>query len=119
VLRLGVSCAKNRIEQRFSSEGMSRYANARVSTVFWLALVALVVALLCAPFFRYLYWLGDEGTLLHTVELVLQRKRIYEDFFQFLPPGTSLVTAAWFSITGVSFGSARPNRDLSPRRDRA
>lgn len=107
MLRLDVSWARNRFERLFSSEGISRYANARVSTVFWLALVALVVALLCAPFFRYLYWLGDEGTLLHTAELVLQRKRIYEDFFQFLPPGTYLATAAWFSITGVSVGSAR------------
>lgn len=106
MLRLDFSGARNRSEGRLSSE-LSRYATARSSTILWLALIALVVVLLCAPFFRFLFFLGDEGTLLRDAELVLQGKRIYEDFFQFLPPGVDVVTAIWFSITGVSFGSAR------------
>jgi hypothetical protein len=82
-----------------------------------LALVGLIAALLCAPFFRFLYYLGDEGTLLHEAELVLRGQRLYADFFGFLPPGAIVVTAAWFSVAGVSFGAAvAGNHDL--RRDR-
>ena len=79
----------------------------RLSSVRWLVLVALAAALLCAPFFRALYFLGDEGTVLHEADLILLGKKIYADFFQFLPPGGVVFTAAWFSIAGVSFGSAR------------
>ena len=52
-------------------------------------------------------FLGDEGTLLREAELILHGKRLYVDFFQLVPPGTLVVTAAWFGIAGVSFGSAR------------
>ena len=58
----------------------------RSSSVWWLVLVSLAAALLCAPFFRLLFFWGDEGVLLHEAELILQGKKIYADFFQFLPP---------------------------------
>ena len=90
-----------------SSEAEVPYASDRSSSIWWLVLVALAAALLCAPFFRMLFFLGDEGTVLHAAELILQGKKIYADFFQFLPPGGVAFTAAWFSIAGVSFGSAR------------
>ena len=79
----------------------------RSSNVWWVILVALAAVLLCAPFFRVLPFLGDEGSLLHEAELILQGKRIYADFFQFLPPGAVVLDAAWFNMAGVSFGSAR------------
>ena len=79
----------------------------RWSSIWWLFLVALFSALLCAPFFRVLVFWGDEGVLLHEAELILQGKKLYADFFQFLPPGGPVLTAAWFSVAGVSFGAAR------------
>ena len=75
--------------------------------VWWLVLVGLAAVVLCAPFFRILIFLGDEGILLRQAELILQGKTLYLDFFQFLPPGTVLLIAAWFSIAGVSFTAAR------------
>jgi hypothetical protein len=45
--------------------------------------------------------------LLRQAELLLRGRRLYADFFQFLPPGAIVVTAAWFSVAGVSFGAAR------------
>ncbi len=72
-----------------------------------LLVVGLVAALLYVPFYRVVLFLGDEGTLLREAELILHGKRLYADFFQLLPPGTLVVTAAWFGIAGVSFGSAR------------
>ena len=76
-------------------------------SIWWLVLVVMVAALLCAPFFRMLFFWGDEGALLHEAELLLQGKKIYADFFQLLPPGSVILTAAWFTLAGVSFGSAR------------
>jgi hypothetical protein len=77
------------------------------SSVRGLLVVGLVAALLCAPFYRVVLFLGDEGTLLRGAELILHGKRVYADFFQLVPPGTLVATAAWFGIAGVSFGSAR------------
>ena len=92
-----------------SSVDATRYApdRSRSSSVWWLVLVGLAATLLCAPFFRMLFFWGDEGALLHEAELLLQGKKIYADFFQFLPPGSVILTAAWFSIAGISFGAAR------------
>ena len=89
------------------SEPEAPYAPSRWSSVCWLVLVAVAAALLCAPFFRMLFFWGDEGALLHEAELLLQGKKIYADFFQLLPPGSVIFTAAWFSLAGVAFGSAR------------
>jgi hypothetical protein len=90
-----------------SSDSAAPDAPGRSSSIWWLALVGLATALLCAPFFRILFFLGDEGTLLREAELLLGGKKIYADFFQFLPPGAFVVTAAWYSVAGVSFGAAR------------
>src|SRR5262245_19185150 len=73
----------------------------------WLLFVALVTALLCMPFSRAIFWLGDEGVLLHGADRMLQGSRLYDDFFEFLPPGGFVITAIWFGLAGVSFVSAR------------
>jgi hypothetical protein len=75
--------------------------------VWWMPVVGLVAALLCLPFFRTVFWLGDEGVLLHGAEKVLHGDRLYIDFFEFLPPGGFLITAAWFDMAGTSMASAR------------
>ena len=78
------------------------------SSRWWLLLVGLIAAALCAPFFRSVYGMsGDEGVLLNGAERMLRGSRIYVDFFEFLPPGGFVLTAAWFSIAGISVGSAR------------
>ena len=89
------------------SDGAAPDAPGRWSSIWWLALVGLASVLLCAPFFRVFYFPGDEGPLLREAELLLRGQRLYVDFFQFLPPGAIVVTAAWFSVAGVSFGAAR------------
>jgi Dolichyl-phosphate-mannose-protein mannosyltransferase len=73
----------------------------------WLLLVALVAGAVCAPFLRTVYWLGDEGVLLRGAEQILKGRRLYVDFFEFLPPAGFDLTAAWLGLTGVSFVSAR------------
>ena len=74
-------------------------------------LVALILSLLaivlCLPFARYVWLLGDEGVVLHGAERLLHGNRIYVDFFEFLPPGCFVITAAWFGIAGTSFLAAR------------
>ena len=60
------------------------------------------------PFFRTVFEVDiDEGILLNGAERMLRGSRLYADFFEFLPPGGFVLTAAWFSIVGISFGSAR------------
>jgi hypothetical protein len=100
--------AQTRSTEHRSSDGAAPDAPDRsTSSIWWLALVGLVAVLMCAPFFRLLLVLGDEGALLRQAELLLGGQRLYADFFQFLPPGAIVVTAAWFSVAGVSFGAAR------------
>jgi len=81
--------------------------NHRLNSLGWLALVGLISLLLCAPFFRVIYDLPDEGIFLRGAEMILQGKRLYGDFFGFLPPGSYLITAAAFGIGGSSIESAR------------
>ena len=69
--------------------------------------VALIAALLCAPFFRYLTSLADEGVFLHAATRILGGETIYRDFFEFLPPGSFLIVAAWMKLVGVGFASVR------------
>lgn len=78
----------------------------RLRSARWLALVGLLSALLCAPFMRPVS-LGDEGMMLHAADRMLTNQRLYIDFFEFLPPGGFVVTAAWFAVAGVSYVSAR------------
>ena len=79
----------------------------RRRNLWWLLSVGVVTAALCLPFLRFVYWLGDEGILLHGAERMLHGSRLYADFFEFLPPGGFLLTAAWFRIAGISILSAR------------
>ena len=82
-------------------------ASGRSGPLLWLSFVGLVSAGLCLPFVRAIYWLGDEGELLHGAERMLHGARIYADFFEFLPPGGFVLTEAWLWIAGSSILSAR------------
>src|SRR5215467_4347676 len=73
----------------------------------WLPLVGLIAVVLCVPFFRTVYGMGDEGVLLNGALRLLRGERLYADFFEFLPPGGFVLTALWFSVAGISFESAR------------
>src|SRR5437870_5405854 len=93
--------------QSRSLEDPEILAPARPGNRLWLPFVGLVTALLCMPFIRAIFWLGDEGVLLHGADRMLRGSTLYVDFFEFLPPGGFVLTAAWFSLTGVSLLSAR------------
>jgi hypothetical protein len=80
---------------------------AGLGNLWWLLLVAIVAAALCLPFLRTIYGNEDEGVLLHGATRILDGKRLYADFFEFLPPGGFVLTAVWFKIAGISIVSAR------------
>jgi len=90
-----------------SLEDLEILAPARMGNRLWLPFVGLVTAMLCMPFARAIFWLGDEGVLLHGADRMVRGSTLYVDFFEFLPPGGFVLTAAWFSVTGVSLLSAR------------
>ena len=69
--------------------------------------VAVITVAVCAPFFRFVFWLGDEGVLLLGGERLLRGMRLYLDFFAFLPPGGYVLVAGWMKLLGASFGSVR------------
>jgi hypothetical protein len=69
--------------------------------------VGLVTAALCVPLIRYVWFLGDEGVLLHGAERMLRGEKIYMDFFEFLPPGGFMIMEGWFGVAGISLLSAR------------
>src|SRR5438034_137419 len=75
--------------------------------LYWLLFVGLSVFILCLPFMRSIYWLGDEGILLHGAERLLRGRRLYIDFFEILPPGGFVILAIWLGITEISIWSAR------------
>lgn len=88
-------------------ERCQRVRGSSSSSRWWLPLVGLIAAVLCVPFIRTVYWMGDEGVLLNGAERMLRGSRLYADFFELLPPGGFVLTEAWLSIAGISFGSAR------------
>ena len=65
-----------------------------------LAVFAASLAL-CAPFRRYIPWIGDEGILLRGATEILSGRALYRDVFEFYPPGGFLLTAAWLKLGGV------------------
>ncbi|MBU6449563.1 MAG: hypothetical protein KGQ26_08060 [Rhodospirillales bacterium] len=67
------------------------------------AVVSLVAFLLCLPFIRSVYWMGDEGVLLRGGAELLAGHKIYTNFFAFLPPGGYLLLAGWMKLFGPSF----------------
>ena len=75
-------------------------------SAFWLLLVLVVSVLLSAPFIiTPRYW--DEGIYLLGAERLLHGDRLYADFFEFLPPGSFLITAGWLAMVGTSLWSVR------------
>ena len=66
-------------------------------------LVSFAALLLCLPFIRSVYWLGDEGILLRGGAELLRGRKIYADFFAFLPPGGYLLMAGWMKLFGPGF----------------
>jgi hypothetical protein len=67
----------------------------------------LSTAAICAPFFRYVQWLGDEGVVLHGADRILRGERLYGEFFEFIPPGSFLIVAAWMQLISSSFAAMR------------
>lgn len=82
-------------------------AESRRPWIIWLVLVGVLTALLCTPFFRAIYWTGDEGVLLSVAQRLMSGQRLYADFFQMLPPGGYLLTEGWLRLFGVTLWSAR------------
>ncbi|HEV1994855.1 MAG TPA: hypothetical protein VGR03_11020 [Candidatus Acidoferrum sp.] len=89
------------------SDDLAIRASVGCSGGWWLPFVGLVAALLGLPFIRTVFGMGDEGVLLRGAERMLQERKLYTDFFEFLPPGGFVLTATWFSIAGISVWSAR------------
>lgn len=77
------------------------------NTALWLFLVAMAALILCAPFADAVFAVGDEGVLLHAAERILQGRKLYVDFFEFLPPGGFVLTAGWLGTFGTTLWSAR------------
>ena len=72
-----------------------------------LALVVTVMCTVavCAPFFRYVQWFGDEGIVLNAADKILRGERLYGDFFELLPPASFLIGTAWMKLIGSSLAS--------------
>jgi hypothetical protein len=49
----------------------------------------------------------DEGIFLLGAQRLLHGDRLYADFFEFLPPGSFLITAGWLAMVGTSLWSVR------------
>jgi hypothetical protein len=99
--------APAKLSQPPLSEDKALTIVAESGSVWWLVFVALAAALICAPFIRTVYWMGDEGVLLDGAQRMLHGDRLYVDLFEMLPPGGFVLTAMWFSIAGMSILSAR------------
>ena len=96
-----------RTDETRPSDDLTRGKPILSSDFWWLLAVGLIAVTLCLPFTLYVFWLGDEGVMLHGAERMLRGDRIYLDFFEFLPPGSFAITAAWFKLAGISLLSAR------------
>ncbi|HET8995692.1 MAG TPA: hypothetical protein VFN42_03410, partial [Acetobacteraceae bacterium] len=73
----------------------------------WLLMVACVTGALCLPFLHFATLSGDEGLLFDGVQRMLLGHTIYRDFFEFLPPGSFIVTAGWLWMFGDSYVCAQ------------
>jgi hypothetical protein len=92
---------------RDGSEVRLMLARAVSRQSWFLPLVGLAAVVLCLPFLRTIFSMGDEGVLLHGAARMLRGDRLYADFFEFLPPGGFVLTEAWLRIVGISVLSAR------------
>jgi hypothetical protein len=95
------------VGQTGSSNDLGSLKAARLRDFCLVVSVALVTAAVCVPLIRYVWFLGDEGVLLHGAERMLRGEKIYIDFFEFLPPGGFMIMEGWFGIAGMSLLSAR------------
>ena len=93
--------------QTSPADNLTRVKPTWSSDWWWLLAVGLIAVALCLPFTLYVFWLPDEGVMLHGAERMLRGDRIYLDFFEFLPPGSFAITAIWFKVAGISLLSAR------------
>jgi hypothetical protein len=89
------------------SDRASVPTRANTSGLWSLLVVATATALVCAPFMRTVYSMGDEGVWLHAAQRMLRGETLYLDFFEFAPPGGFVLTAAWLKIAGLSLWAAR------------
>lgn len=89
------------------SENIAAAIPGRLAGLVATVVVGLAAVALGAPFMHSIFGLGDEGVLLTGADRMLHGSRLYVDFFEFLPPGGFVVTAAWFWIAGISLWSAR------------
>jgi len=100
-----LTCARLTEPDTTPSGDRNRPAGLASDGLLWVTILSTVG--ICAPFFRYIQWLGDEGIVLHGADRILRGERLYADFFEFLPPGSFLVGAAWMQLIGSSFASMR------------
>src|SRR5262249_40317170 len=94
-------------DQPDSFNDLAPVRSARLRAFLWLLVVSVLTVVVCSPFVRFVWLLSDEGIFLRGAELMLAGKRLYADFFEFLPPGNFLIIEGWFRLTGVSLLSAR------------
>ena len=92
---------------RVSPNDLTSHRPSNQSGFWWLLVVGFIAAMLCVPFIRSVYWLGDEGILLNGATRLLKGSRLYVDFFEAFPPGGFVLTAVWFDMVGTSMLSAR------------
>ena len=100
-----LTCARLTEPDTTPSGDRNRPAGLVSDGLLWVTILSTVG--ICAPFFRYIQWLGDEGIVLHGADRILRGERLYADFFEFLPPGSFLIGAAWMQLIGSSFASMR------------
>src|SRR5215471_4575225 len=73
----------------------------------WLLCVGLAAAAWSVPFIHVIWWMADEGILLHAAQRMRRGERLYRDFFEYLPPGGFVLVEAWLRLFGMSFMAAR------------
>ena len=66
---------------RVSPNDLTSHHPSYQSGFWWLLVVGFIAAMLCVPFIRSVYWLGDEGMLLNGATRLLKGSRLYVDFF--------------------------------------
>src|SRR6266852_856194 len=92
------------LHRRRRIQGSSRPPLSRDPLLYGVVLIGLAA---CAPFFRYVSSLGDEGVLLHGAVRILGGEALYRDFFGILPPGGYLIVTGWMKLFGVGFACVR------------
>ncbi len=92
------------LHRRRRIQGSSRPPLSRDPLLYGVVLIGFAA---CAPFFRYVSSLGDEGVLLHGAVRILGGEALYRDFFGILPPGGYLIVTGWMKLFGVGFACVR------------